>query len=484
MAQVLIVFHLISISSMCAVVVPCWLDLLRSLLLHLPHVRLLFPLLPLLPRAVPWGSSTRRTWQTCATPRRTRVRTLTTSSTPPHVLSVFLFPFCHLSDEQQPELTKKIMENLCDPANNGSEDTYDVLYLRTFVVWHFCDIDVLIDRAGEPRRPPMRSTTLGCFSCLTRTTYLSRRILLCLTSCWKPTPRKSVSAYSQEWQTAPRHDSHYQKLAAKMRNIALSILWPCLGSSLTLPLKRRWKRKTARWHLAPYLRVPGEGIWAYFTDLGLWSEDQTCHHVGTIARGGMLSFEGTIALGLLLSFYRLIHVCLLAPLPSLHGVILGTPKRPTPLWMFSTPHTIYASRCWPGKVPCIQLLRTQGRFTSYYFGTLACSTWRRAFFFCRSDTASPSTVRAWALSWKLLVLSFTKAPQPVSGRSVRSRRLCPPRHSRRLASWTIWATIGQYLPTMKFPLLLVHKTLRHDTHFARFEEWSARHVGLAKRTTE
>ena len=47
------------------------------------------------------------------------------------LLSVFLFPFFHLSDEQQPELNKKIMENLCDSANNGGEGTYDVLYLPT-----------------------------------------------------------------------------------------------------------------------------------------------------------------------------------------------------------------------------------------------------------------------------------------------------------------------------------------------------------------
>ena len=45
------------------------------------------------------------------------------------LLSVFLFPFFHLSDEQQPELNKKIMENLCDSATNGGEGTYDVLYL-------------------------------------------------------------------------------------------------------------------------------------------------------------------------------------------------------------------------------------------------------------------------------------------------------------------------------------------------------------------
>ena len=44
-------------------------------------------------------------------------------------LSVFFSPFFHLSDEQQPELNKKIMENLCDSANNGDEGTYDVLYL-------------------------------------------------------------------------------------------------------------------------------------------------------------------------------------------------------------------------------------------------------------------------------------------------------------------------------------------------------------------
>ena len=47
------------------------------------------------------------------------------------LLSVFLFTFFHFSDEQQPELNKKIMENLCDSANNGCEDTYDVLYLPT-----------------------------------------------------------------------------------------------------------------------------------------------------------------------------------------------------------------------------------------------------------------------------------------------------------------------------------------------------------------
>ena len=47
------------------------------------------------------------------------------------LLSVFLFPFFHLSDEQQPELNKKIMENLCDSAINGCEGTYDVLYLPT-----------------------------------------------------------------------------------------------------------------------------------------------------------------------------------------------------------------------------------------------------------------------------------------------------------------------------------------------------------------
>ena len=45
------------------------------------------------------------------------------------LLSVFLFTFFHFSDEQQPELNKKFMENLCDSANNGCEGTYDVLYL-------------------------------------------------------------------------------------------------------------------------------------------------------------------------------------------------------------------------------------------------------------------------------------------------------------------------------------------------------------------
>ena len=50
---------------------------------------------------------------------------------PAFLQSVFLFPFFHLSDEQQPELNKKIMENLCDSANNGAEGTYDVLHLPT-----------------------------------------------------------------------------------------------------------------------------------------------------------------------------------------------------------------------------------------------------------------------------------------------------------------------------------------------------------------
>ena len=41
------------------------------------------------------------------------------------LLSVFLFTFFHLNDE--PELCKKIMESLCDSADNGGEGTYDVL---------------------------------------------------------------------------------------------------------------------------------------------------------------------------------------------------------------------------------------------------------------------------------------------------------------------------------------------------------------------
>ena len=46
-------------------------------------------------------------------------------------MSVFLFPFFDLSDKQQPELNKKIMENLRHSAANGCEDTYDVFYLPT-----------------------------------------------------------------------------------------------------------------------------------------------------------------------------------------------------------------------------------------------------------------------------------------------------------------------------------------------------------------
>ena len=41
---------------------------------------------------------------------------------------MFLFPFSFLS-EQQLELKKKFMENLCDSATSGCEGTYDVLYL-------------------------------------------------------------------------------------------------------------------------------------------------------------------------------------------------------------------------------------------------------------------------------------------------------------------------------------------------------------------
>ena len=86
LAQFLSAFHLISMSSMCAVVVSLWLDPLRSLLLQLPPVRFPFPLLPLQPRAVPGAplhEGHGKTWKTCATPRRTRVRTLTPFSTPP-----------------------------------------------------------------------------------------------------------------------------------------------------------------------------------------------------------------------------------------------------------------------------------------------------------------------------------------------------------------------------------------------------------------
>ena len=43
----------------------------------------------------------------------------------------FLSPFFHLSDEQQPELNQRIMENLRYSATNGGEDTYDVPHLPT-----------------------------------------------------------------------------------------------------------------------------------------------------------------------------------------------------------------------------------------------------------------------------------------------------------------------------------------------------------------
>ena len=50
---------------------------------------------------------------------------------PSFLLSFFLFSFFHLSDEQQPELNKNIMENLRYSVTNGCEGTYDVLYLPT-----------------------------------------------------------------------------------------------------------------------------------------------------------------------------------------------------------------------------------------------------------------------------------------------------------------------------------------------------------------
>ena len=45
--------------------------------------------------------------------------------------SVFFSTLFHLSYEQQPELYKKDMENLCDSTTKGCEDTYDFLYLHT-----------------------------------------------------------------------------------------------------------------------------------------------------------------------------------------------------------------------------------------------------------------------------------------------------------------------------------------------------------------
>ena len=50
---------------------------------------------------------------------------------PAFLLSFFLSPFFYLSDEQQPELSQKIMENLYYSATNGGEGTNDVLYLPT-----------------------------------------------------------------------------------------------------------------------------------------------------------------------------------------------------------------------------------------------------------------------------------------------------------------------------------------------------------------
>ena len=65
------------------------------------------------------------------------------------LLSVFLSLFFHLSDEQQPELNKKIMENLCDSANNGGEGTYDVLYLTTGYEPNFMAFNELGNSSGS-----------------------------------------------------------------------------------------------------------------------------------------------------------------------------------------------------------------------------------------------------------------------------------------------------------------------------------------------
>ena len=69
------------------------------------------------------------------------------------LLSVFLFPFFHLSVEQQPELNKKIMENLCDSATDGGEGTYDVLYLPTLPkVFIRQSVSALLERARRAVR--------------------------------------------------------------------------------------------------------------------------------------------------------------------------------------------------------------------------------------------------------------------------------------------------------------------------------------------
>ena len=82
------------------------------------------------------------------------------------LLSVFLFPFFHLSDEQQPGLNKKIMENLRHFAANGGEDTYDVFYLSIFsapslpVVWCGFDLRSVLNSG-------VRKSVLGVLAILT-----------------------------------------------------------------------------------------------------------------------------------------------------------------------------------------------------------------------------------------------------------------------------------------------------------------------------
>ena len=78
-----------------------WLDPLRLLflLLSLPNV---CPRLPLPPSSCSLSCSTRRTWQTCAAPRRTRVRTPWRSSSPLHERwwADSVECYCHLRNVQ------------------------------------------------------------------------------------------------------------------------------------------------------------------------------------------------------------------------------------------------------------------------------------------------------------------------------------------------------------------------------------------------
>ena len=107
------------------------------------------------------------------------------------LLSFFLFPFFHLSDEQQPELNQKIMENLRNSATNGGEGTYDVLYLTTLSdAWTGFTRFILLNE-----RPPDGNTWSG----------------------WRLTRKQTTSRPDNVWQDMWKHVSDASKRKAKQK---------------------------------------------------------------------------------------------------------------------------------------------------------------------------------------------------------------------------------------------------------------------------